>query len=279
VPIAGGGSVNGGKHPHFSGDSMNLRALLAGSIIGLALAAPAGADVTFKQKVSGKGIAGVAGGDSTQYIKGVRMRTDQTVGGNDTSTIIDAGAQQMVVLDHKRREATVYDMTKIAADIAKMPISDVKASVTPTTQTRQIAGTTCTIHDMHVAAPTQMGPETLTIVLAGPICLVKNGPGQTDFTAFYKAAAEKGLFLGDPRAAKAQAGQARSMTAMYQQMAALGVPMSQEINFKFEGSGAMAGMMAKIGANSMTTEVVSVSTDPIADSTFDIPAGYRVVKR
>jgi hypothetical protein len=258
---------------------MNRNRVIAAFVIWAAVAAPAAADVTFKQKISGKGMVGGGSGESVQYIKGTRMRTDQAVGGNQTSTIIDADAQQMTVLNHKRREAEVYDMTRIAADLAKIPVSDVKASVTPTTQTRQIAGSTCTVHQMQVSVPTEMGPEKVTIVMAGPICLVKDGPGQADFSAFYKAAAEKGLFFGDPRAAKAQAGQAKGMTAMYREMAALGVPLAQEMSFKFEGTGMMATMMGKMGANTMTTEVVSVSTEAIPDSTFEVPAGYKVVKR
>jgi hypothetical protein len=248
-------------------------------VVCAAVATPAAADVTFKQKVSGKGMIAAAAGDSVQFIKGARMRTDQAIGGKETTTIIDANAQQMTVLNHKRREAEVYDMTRIAADLAKIPMSDVKASVTPTTETRQIAGSTCTVHQMQVSVPTEMGPEKVTIVLAGPICLVKNGPGQADFAAFYKAAADKGLFFGDPRAAKAQAGQAKGMTEMYRQMATLGVPLAQEMNFKFEGTGMMAAMMGKMGSNTMTTEVVSVSTDTIPDSTFEVPAGYKIVKR
>lgn len=257
---------------------MNRVRVIGVFVMCAAMAAPAAADVTLKQKVTGKGMV-ASSGESMQYIKGTRMRLDQATTGSENSTIIDANSQQMIVLNHKRREAEVYDMTKLVADLAKIPISDVKASVTPTKQTRQIAGSTCTVHDMQVTVPTTMGPEQVTFVLAGPICLVKNGPGAADFSAFYKAAAEKGLFFGDPRMAKAQPGQTKGMATMYREMAALGVPLSQEMNFKFEGTGAMAAMMAKMGGNSMTTEVVSISTDAIPDATFEVPEGYKIVKR
>jgi Domain of unknown function (DUF4412) len=243
-----------------------------------AMAAQAAADVTIKQKVTGTGMM-ASSGDGSQYIKGTRMRMDQTAGGNETSTIIDANTQQMIVLNHKRREAEVHDMTKLVADMSKLPISDVKTSITPTKQSRQIAGYTCTVHDMQVSVPTTMGPEQVTFVLAGPICLVKNGPGAADFAAFFKAASDKGLFFGDPRTAKAQPGQARGIAAMHREMASLGVPLSQEMNIKFEGTGAMAAMMAKMGGNSMTTEAVAISTEAIPDSIFEVPEGYKVIKR
>lgn len=244
-----------------------------------AMAAPADADVTIKQKLTGKGMMAIAGGEGTQYIKGTRMRVDNAAGGNETSMIIDVNAQQMIVLNHKRREAEVNDMTKLSAEMAKLPVSDVKASITPTKETRQVAGTSCTVHDMQVTVPTTMGNEQVTFVLSGPICLAKNGPGAADVMAFYKAAAEKGFIFNDPRTAKAQPGQAKGMAAMYREMAALGVPLSQEMNFKFEGTGAMAAMMSKMGGSSMTTDVVSISTDAIPDSTFQIPEGYKTITR
>ena len=244
-----------------------------------AMAAPAAADVTIKEKVSGKGMMAIAGGEATKYIKGARMRVDSAAGGNETSMLIDVNTQQMIVLNHKRREAEVNDMTKLSAEMAKLPISDIEASITPTKETRQIAGTTCAVHDMQVTVPTTMGTEQMTFVLFGPICVAKNGPGASDVMAFYKAASEKGFIFSDPRTAKAQPGQAKGMAAMYREMAALGVPLSQEMNFKFEGSSPMAAMMSKMGGSSMTTDVVSISTDAIPDSTFQIPEGYKTVKR
>lgn len=256
------------------------RTVIAGCfLVCTALAASAGADVTFRQKMSGKAMMNMLSGETVQHIKGARMRADQTIGGEQNSTIIDLQAQQMIVLNHRKREAEVYDMTKVASELAKIPASDVTASVKPTTQTRQVAGETCTVHDMHVTVPMDMGGGPMNIVMAGPICLVKNGPGQADFAAFYQMAAEKGLFFSDPRQAKAQPGQARGMTALYREMASLGVPFAQEMNIKFEGSGPMASMMAKMGGSSIASEVVSVSTDAIPDSTFEIPAGYKVNKR
>jgi len=41
----------------------------------------------------------------------------------------------------------------------------------------------------------------------------------------------------------------------------------------------MAAMMAKMGGNSITTEAVTISTDAIPDSTFEVPEGYKVIKR
>lgn len=245
----------------------------------LVSALPAFADVTVKQKTSGKALGGGMAGDGTQYIKGLKMRTDQMVGNKNVTTIIDAGAEQMISIDHEKKEATIVDMKKISAELAAIPADEITSTLTPTGQTRQIAGATCTVHDMKTTVPMKMGNDTLTIVLAGPACLVKGAPGAADYAAFYKAFAEKNLFMGDPRAAKGQPGQAKGMARLHREMAERGVPYASEIQIKFEGSGMMASMMNKMGGASIITETISVSTDPIPDSIFEVPAGYKTKKQ
>jgi hypothetical protein len=240
------------------------------------IAAPAAADVTLKQKHGGKGMGASMAGEGVQYIKGTKMRTDQTMGGKKITVIIDAAAQRMITIDHDRKEATITDMRAITKDLAKIDASDVKASITPTSQKRQIAGASCTVHNMDVRVPAKIGQgDDVLVTMSGPVCLVKGGPGAADYAAFYQAAAEKGLFFTDPRAAKAQPGQAKGMTELYRQMSAAGVAYATELSFKFEGSGMMAQMMNKVGAMTMTSEVTEISAAPLADALFEVPAGYK----
>jgi hypothetical protein len=246
-----------------------------------ALGAPASADVTLKQKTSGKGpIGGMNEGETTTYIKGLKFRTDQVMGGKQISTLMDAGGSLMTMLNHEKKEADVYDMAKIADQIAgQISISDVKASFTPTSQTRQIAGVTCAVHDVSTTVPVKMANMGMTMSMSGPYCLAKDVPGHADFMAFYKAASEKGFIFGDPRAAKAAGGQARAMTEMYRKMAELGMPLAMDVTIKMEGEGPMAAIMGKMGNGTMSNEAISISTQPIADAMFEIPAGYKVNKR
>jgi hypothetical protein len=245
------------------------------------VAAPALADVTVRQKNSGKGgIGGAMAGESVLQISGTKMRMDQTMGGDEMSTIIDVGAQKMTVLNHKKKEADVYDMSKVAQDIAKATgTGEITASITPTTRTRQIAGTTCTDHDVSMKVPMAMGNDTMNMVSTGVVCLAKGGAGAGDYEAFYTAVADKGLFFTDPRVAKAQPGQAKGMAALYRDMAARGVPYYNELQMKFEGSGMMAGMMNKMGGMTMTTEVTSITAGPLPAAQFEVPAGYKVRTR
>lgn len=237
---------------------------------------PAAADVTLKSKGSGKGMVGAMSGDMTQSLKGLKLRVDQiTGGGRQQTTLIDAGTRQMIVIDHENKEAEVIDMTAIADSMAKIGVSEIKASITPTGQTRQIAGSTCNVYEVKVAVP--MGSAGMTMVMSGPQCVVKNGPGHADFKAFYTAAAEKGFFM-DANQARSQPAAAKAMADMHRKMAELGVAFATETNIGMEGSGPMADLMKKMG-NTIITEVTSVSTAPIADSMFEVPAGYKVKKR
>jgi hypothetical protein len=242
------------------------------------MASPASADVTLKSKASGKGMAGAMAGDMTQYVKSTRTRTDQTSGaGKQMSTIIDVATQKMIVLDHDKKQADVIDMTAIGNSMAKAGVADMNVTITPTNETRQVAGTACKVYELKVAVPMQMGNGGMTMVMSGPQCLAKNGPGHADFIAFYKAASEKGFFL-DPNQAKAQPAVAKAMANMQRKMSELGVPLATEITIAMEASGPMAEMMKKMG-NTITTEVTSVSTAAIPDAMFEVPADYKVSKR
>jgi hypothetical protein len=61
----------------------------------------------------GKGTG--AGVQSVTYVKGTKMRTEL----GESITIHDASNRQMIVLNAKKREAEIYDMAKIGAEMQK----------------------------------------------------------------------------------------------------------------------------------------------------------------
>jgi hypothetical protein len=248
------------------------------SLLCSALASTAFADVTLKSKASATGMVGAMAGDTVQYVKGLKMRTDQTTGqGRRTTTIIDVAARQMIVLDNDAKEAQVIDMTSLSESLNKVGASEITTSITPTGRTRTVAGQSCTVHDLKIAVPMQMGQAKMTMVMSGPQCLVKNGPGQSDIQAFYRAASEKGGFL-DATQARTRPAAAKAMTDMYRQMAELGVPFVSEMKMSIDAAGPMAEMMKKM-ETTITTEVVEVSTGSIPSTMFDVPAGYKISKK
>lgn len=254
----------------------NLMAGVALAGLLVAMTTPLSADLTITARTSGKGIGQAAEGESLTYIKGLKMRVDGKVMGTDTSTIFDVGAHTMTSIDHKKREATTFQMSQFAEQLLKVSDSDMKVDLTATPRTREILGRTCIEHTIAVTVAFSPIPDQkINIVMRGPVWLAKDAPGHEDSAAFYKAAAEKGFIFSDPNLIKMAPGQAKGLSAMYQSMAAAGMTYGSDISITFEGAGPMAGMFKKM-ASSMSTEVTAVATGPLADDLFAVPAGYAV---
>jgi hypothetical protein len=235
------------------------------------------ADVTINQTVAGKGLMKMANGEQVIYIKGGKMRSDSPA--QKSSSILDLDAQTMTVLDHGKKEATVMSLQQLQETMGKFTDASIKASVEPTGKSGNYAGLACKEYTMKVNAPMKPGGDesmAVDISTTGPICVSDNAPGKDDYATFYLKAAEKGFIFGDPRSAKANPGQAKSMAEMYRQMAKLGLPLYSDITFKMGGSGPMGAIMGRMGGMSMSTTTTKISTDPIADSTFAVPSGYKV---
>jgi hypothetical protein len=250
----------------------------------VALVAPvasAFADVTVKSTVAGKG-AGMAGETtSVTYIKGTKMRNDIVMRDTTQTSIFDLDAQRMYVFDSKKKEADVYDMQKMTAEMAKnVEVGDMKASVKPNGKTKSIAGKSASGYDMEISVPANVGGKDgmkMVVNLVGPMWIVKGAPGTAEYMTFYKNAVEKGWFFSDPRSAKAQPGQAKAMAEVYRQIAAAGgIAYETEMNVKMSGEGPMAGIFAKMGNITMTTTVTAVETTVLGADLFAVPAGYKL---
>jgi hypothetical protein len=259
--------------------------ILAAAALAVSVAAPAQADLTLVQIVSGKGL-GISGNTpTTTYIKGTKMRTD-TVSGNTTQTMIfDVDAQKIYSFDNRRKEADVWDMADFGKQMeSNVDVSQMTASVQPNGQTKEVGGHSAVGYDMNVSVPMTMGDARsgmkMMVNLTGPVWVVKGAPGTEDYLQFYKAALDKGFIFGDPRAAKGAAGQMKAMAEMYRQLAETGgVPYETEMTVRMGGDGPMAAMMAKMGGISTTSLVQSSDTSPIADELFAPPAGYKLNNR
>lgn len=249
--------------------------------LALALAAPVFADVTIKQTTTGKGMGMSSGGTTITFIKGMKMRSDMVSGNITRTTVFDVENQKMYIFDSKKKEADVWDMAAFTAEMSKsVQVDEMTASVKANGKTKEIAGKTANGYDMEISVPSTVGGREgmkMTIMLTGPMWVVKGAPGTKDYMAFYKAAVEKGWIFSDPRAAKGSPGQAKAMAEMYKQLAETGgVPYETEMNIKLAGDGPMAGMMAKMGGMSATTSVQSVDTASLDAALFAPPAGYKL---
>jgi hypothetical protein len=257
------------------------RALIT-CVIVVGLAFPAHADVTLKQTTSGKGLGMSGTAPAVTYIKGNKMRTDTIVGNRTQTMIFDLDAQKMYMFDSRKKEADVYDMATFSEEISQsVDTANMKVSMKPNGQTKEIAGKTATGYDLEVSVPAGMGGSKdmmMVMTLSGPTWIVKGAPGTADYVGFYKAAIEKGWIFSDPRAAKGQPGQAKAMAEMYRLLAeADGVAYETDMQMKMGGmSGPMAGLLSKMGNISFSTKVDSVDTGALAADLFAPPAGYKL---
>jgi hypothetical protein len=239
--------------------------------VALALAAvPASADVTIKMSMATSGGPMVIEMSMTTSIKGTKMRTDMSMMGQDTSVIVDLATKEMLTVNHGAKTVETFNPAAMAAALP-MSFGEATVSIKPLTETKQILGRTCAGFTMQMSIPTSMNGETITMTMEGPVWIAKEGPGVAEYQAFNKASAAAGLvsspFMGGP--------QGTAMAEMQKSFAENGIPLEQNMAMAMAGTGEVAQAMAQMGGNmSVVMKVSSITTDPIPDSTFAIPAGY-----
>jgi hypothetical protein len=247
----------------------------------LGITVAAHADATIKQTTNGKGLGVAGNATSTSYIKGNKMRTDLVFGDRTQTSIYDIDAQKMYIFDSKKKEADVWDMAAFAQEVSKtVDLSSMKASFKPNGQTKQVGSHKADGYDMDVSVQSAMGGNksmVMTVTVQGPVWIVKNSPGTADYDRFYKAAIEKGWIFSDPRAAKAQPGQAKAMAQMYKEISASGgIAYETDMQVKVSGEGPMASLLGRMGNMSVSTAVVTVETGALSNDLFAPPADYKL---
>ena len=241
------------------------------AFVALALAAvPASADITIKMSMATSGGPMVMEVTSTTLIKGMKMRTDTSVMGQDTSIIMDVTTKEQLKVDHATK--TVEDFNPSAA-MAAMPISfgEPTVSIKPLTETKELLGRKCAGFTVQVTMPMELNGESVTMTMEGPVWIAKEGPGTAEYQAFYKASAAAGL----TGTAISAGPQSKGMAEMQKTFAANGIPLEQNLAMAVAGTGEVAQAMSQMGGNmSIVMKVSAITTDPTPDSTFAIPAGY-----
>lgn len=245
---------------------MGLIRFVVCAAIGAALASPVSADVTVRSRVVEQGNGGRTS-EVTEYRKGLKMRTDSSSPGiTNASIILDAGTGRMVMLWHDSKTATEHDFYEPPRGPAPPANSSAAPpSLTRTSRTREIAGSTCTVYQFRATIPLggfEMS-EPASALIEGSTCLVKDGPGQADFLRIQRA-------IADHRP------NADPLLTISLETAALGVAFASEMTISIGGN-APTDEKRQIGHH--TREVTSISTEPIPDSVFGIPPGYTVAKR
>lgn len=260
------------------------------------------ADVTIVQKTTVEGGAaamapgGIPSPTVTSRIKGSRGRTDMDMGAAspiaaNVSTITDATAKQVIILDHTQKTARMATagVTPPAPPTGTQTASvKIDGGVTPTGKSQTIDGMKCdeyaftTSLSMSEVGGAQMPPEAaammkdVTMVMKGSLWVTKDAPGAAEYRDYQKA-----MNSGD-LANVAMGAAGLNMPGMDKMMKAMqgveGLPVLTEMDMTIEGTGQLADMMRQMGAMHITTKVLSVKTDAINEDVFKVPEGYQVIK-
>jgi len=240
------------------------------------------ADVTVSTTTTGKAIINVSG-EGTAAIKGTRMRSDATLGGRASSLVIDIDGRRFIDIDDKKKSATITPLASISEELNKVNAGSMSATLHKTSQTKQVAGYSCTVHDINVTLPFSPTGHAgdgmdLTMMLAGTVCLSTDTPGLKDYQAYYRAAADSGFIFGDPRNVKSPTGaaQAKAYAELTRKMSEAGMALESHVTISASGAGPMAGIMGKLAAGDITTTVTKIEIGDVAADRFDVPAGYKV---
>ena len=248
-----------------------------------AAASSAHADVTVTTQTSGKAAFIDVGGEAVNQFKGTRQRTDHIYKGKTQTLLIDIDGRRFVSLDAKKKSAVVTPLESIADELQKVGVGVIEATLKKTSQTKQIAGFPCTVHDLNLSLPFsptgEMGQGMdLTMVLSGTVCLSTTAPGLADYQAFYKAAADSGFIFGDPRAVKSPTGaaQAKAYAALTRKMAEGGMALESRVTISASGDNPMAGLMGGAAKSDIITTVTKIDTGALPAEAFEIPADFKV---
>jgi hypothetical protein len=236
-------------------------------VVLILVAMPVFADVTMKTTMATLGGPMSVETVSVTFIKGMKMRSDLKMAGQDMSVFMDIAAKRQVMVNNVTKE-----VADVGAAMANAPVNlgDVTVSVKPNGLTKVVLGRTCAGYAVEYTMPMTMMGETLTMALSGVVWIAKDMPGATEYMAFSKAAAAAGLMS----ASFAQGPQVQGLARLQAALTEIGIPLEQEMRLKVTGTGQMAQAMAEsgVGAMTMTMKVTEVSVDPIPAETVELPA-------
>jgi len=245
------------------------RAAVTILVLVLCAASPASADLgmTMTMSMNAGGMA-VTSTMETR-VKALKMRSDIKLMQQDMSIFFDAAAKEVWTVNHVTKEITSADPSALAGNFP-VTFGEAVVSMKPTGQTREILGRACQGYAIEMTVPMSLGQEAITMKMSGTLWIADKGPGVDEYKAVSKAAAD----FGFSTSFMAQGPQAKGMIELQKTMADAGIPLAQEFQMTFEGTGQAGAAIAQVGNMTIATTVTALSTDPIPDDVMALPAGY-----
>ncbi|MDO9226143.1 MAG: hypothetical protein Q8M09_18000 [Pseudomonadota bacterium] len=212
------------------------------------------------------------------YLKKSWLRRDQIDRGKAFTYIYDLQGRDISALDHSARQLKVYEMTALDnVPEAKASYKDLKLDLDPTGEKHALGAWTCAENLLEASMPAELGPEKVTLQLAGKVWLARNSREQKDLQAFFKAMDAPDFLVGIPALAKNSPAHTRALGEVLRRLFNQGMVCAIDVELKYEGGGRMAELARRMGTR-LHLVYESIATDPVPDEFFLVPPGYQQVR-
>jgi hypothetical protein len=258
-----------------------MRTAFLACVVAGCLAARLSADVRIVEYVT-TNIGGQAVNATRQtYIKGMAMRVETTLPNQQAVTIYDLRDGSSLLLDAARKNAERRALaTRYAQVEREYPKDRVTVSLKSTGAKKDIAGASAAEQAFTIRVPMTKDKDELALLVTGSAWMAGGAAGADEYHAFARSAIESRLIVGPMSNNRILLASARAQTELYRALSALvGIPYTIDMTFDIDGHGPLAETVRKVIAGRETAAVTSVRTDPIADTMFLVPAGWKIDRK
>lgn len=249
------------------------RALLAAAL--LATAGGAGADFTLLGRSTLTAMNMANTGKESLLVKKQRLRRDLTDRGRLYTFLYDLASKELTVVDHLLRQAETHSLN----NARKAPaVKDLRLELAGTGRRHTLQDWNCEEYGLEAEMPGEMGQEKVKVLLSGRVWLERQASERKELAPFLKAVAAEDFFMGAAMPGKPLSSQAQGINEAIRRVLDKGMLCAAEIDIKYEGGGPMADLGRRM-ATRMSIIYEALSDQNLPDALFEIPAGYRVVRR
>ncbi len=215
-------------------------------------------------------------GKEALLVKKNRLRRDVSERGRVYSYLYDLGKNEVTVVDHFLRQAETHTLASVAKSAGA--VKDLRLELSPTGRKHTMQDWNCEEHNLAADMPGEMGQEKVRVLLSGQVWLESKASERKEIAPFLKAVAAEDFFVGVVNPGKPISSQAQGINEAMRRILAKGMICAGEIQMRYEGGGPMADLGRRM-ANRMSIVYDTLSGDTLREDVFDIPPGYRVLRR
>lgn len=242
--------------------------------LGLLGAVSARADLTLVGRSTMTALNMPNQGQEALFVKKHWMRRDLTDRGRSYTYLYDLKKRQIAVVDHFLRQAEIHSLSGDGVGKPKA----MRLELTPTGRRHDLQDWDCEEHALDSSLPAELGQEKVNVILAGQVWLARKARERREIAPFIKAVDADDFFVGAAMPGKPANSQARGINEVMRKVLAKGMLCAADIQLKYEGNGPMADLGRRM-ATRASIVYDSVSATPLRDELFNLPAGYREVRR